>query len=121
MSTRDPIVNAQVVLKAASGKKLLDESAITKNNIQQFLPSENAINEAATGLRERGFTTHASHPTLSISGKKSLFEKVFILHLKEKKHNHQSYYVPNKKATIPAPLTNSIDAIVFPEPVESFE
>jgi subtilase family serine protease len=120
LDVNDAIVSAQVVVKAASGKSLLDETTITRKNLQQVLPSETVINEVASALGREGFIVQASNLTLSISGKKSLFEKVFTFRLSEKKHNGHFYYVPNKKATIPAPLKKYIVAIIFSEPVESF-
>jgi hypothetical protein len=119
MNQNNKIINAEAVLFSPTGKSILDKMA-TADNLQELLPSEKAKVVSVTILKKNGFSVNVSGPSLSITGKKSLFEKVFKFSVGLKTVNKETYPVALTKPSIPPELKSFVKTIVFSEPMEYF-
>lgn len=119
MEESDVIVYAQLVLFSDKGRSIMDKAATSKN-IQELAPSEAAKSKAFLFLKNAGFIVGTNGPTLSVTGKKSLFEKVFNFLIEVKTVNHVNYTIPKSSPVIPAKLKPIVKDILFSEPMEYF-
>ncbi|MBC3787135.1 protease pro-enzyme activation domain-containing protein [Spirosoma utsteinense] len=112
-------VYASVVLKAPSGRSVLDVAA-TADQIDGLRPDSAAVAKAVTYFEQVGFRIEQPGITLSISGPKTQFESVFGMHLTAYEQDGQTYYRIDKPATIPAPVQSVVQGIVLAEPTQYF-
>lgn len=119
MSDDNTIIHAQVVLFSPSGKSITD-SAAAQGNINELLPSAQAKKTVAKFFEKKGFIINTDGPSLSVSGKKSLFEKVFRFSVKLRKKGSNEYATAVTKPVIPHELQHLLKEIVFAEPAEYF-
>jgi hypothetical protein len=75
---RKKLLSAEVALRSASGKSFNTHTAITSENIADYLPSSEVVEGARKAFAEAGF--EVSKPTgigLSITAPARVFQKVF--------------------------------------------
>lgn len=75
---KQKLLSAEVVLRSASGKSFNTQTAITSENIADYLPSPEVVEEARKALAEAGF--EVSKPSgigLSITAPARVFQKIF--------------------------------------------
>jgi serine protease AprX len=128
ISNNKQLIPANILLVSNSGKSILvNTDNITPNNIKDFLPSREVIEEAKKHLQHLGFIIDIATEThISIFGTKELFEKIFGIHLIEKtspvfhpsndKTPVQYYYEADTKSNIPPQLSGLVEDIIFPGP-----
>lgn len=119
MSDDNKIVYAQAVLFSPKGKSITD-SAASQKNVDELLPSAQTIKTAAAFFEKKGFIINTDGPSLSVSGKKSLFEKVFRFSVQLRKEGGNEYATAVTKPIIPHELQHLLKEIVFSEPAEYF-
>ena len=115
----DKTLYAQAVLISPTGRSVTDENVTTKN-IRSLLPADQTKETVSAYLQKKGFTVNKEGPSLSISGKKSLFEKTFDCSLRLTSKNGQEYTTAITKPIIPTALRSLLKEIVFGEPSEYF-
>jgi hypothetical protein len=104
-------VIAQVVVRSPEGTSMLDAPGpVGAETVARHRPSADALREAATRLRERGFDIVQEGPTtLTIAGDKELFERTFAT-------------APGAERAaspeIPQDLSDLVAGIAFPRPPE---
>ncbi len=76
MNNKQNIIMASVYLKSQSGKSLLNTTVPT-SNLEDYKPSEEAVNKAIKILEKKGFKIEAIGITISISAPQEIFEKTF--------------------------------------------
>lgn len=77
MKQKDPL-SAEIVLRPASGKTFDTQTAITTENIADYLPSPDTAAEAQRAFTEAGFEVgKTAGMSFSITAPVSTFEKVF--------------------------------------------
>jgi hypothetical protein len=115
-----PSFSAEVILKSKQGQSMVgNETPLTSNNIEEYRPSSKVMADAASRLNKLGFDTYPSDFTLTIIGKKALFEKVFKIKLAEIKNegNRRKSVSTDRELTIPPPLRDIVEKVVFtPQP-----
>jgi len=117
------VISAEAILRSKSGRSLTKVNIpITKENIEEFTPTNQTINEAIRCFEELGFTVARSVITLSILGKPEQFERVFKVKLTLKKDKPTGSIIvhPEEELIIPDSLTGLVEKVVFPEPPELF-
>lgn len=112
-------VYAQVVLKAISGRNATQTTA-TVDQIDSLRPDNATVARAVAALEQTGFRVGQSGITLSVSGSKQRFESVFGVSLHAYEQDGQTYYRPDKPASIPESMRAVVEAIVWPEPRQYF-
>lgn len=71
-------LSAEVILKSASGKSFSSDTAITSENVAEYLPSREVAEEARRHFIELGFEVSEPAGTgFSITAPASVFDKVF--------------------------------------------
>ena len=119
------LVSAQVVLKSASGKKVDGRTAVTSENIAEYVPSPDTVTAAAEGFRQAGFEVgNTVGNSFSITAPKGSFEKFFKIKLKAQargdmkvtaaKGASEGYELPLK--ALPRNLSQLVDAVTFSPP-----
>lgn len=125
MPSDKQLVSAQVVLKSASGKKVEGQTALTAENIAEYLPSPDTVTAAAEGFKQAGFEVgNIVGNNFSITAPKSAFEKFFKIKLKAQdrgdvkvsaaKGASEGYELPLK--ALPQNLSRLVDAVTFSPP-----
>ena len=117
-SNQNPsLISAEAILKSKSGRALSDKDVkITRQNVSDFEPTEETIDEVTQYFKKIGFSVLKSGLTLTIIGPPLLFEHTFNAKLILKKDNKTdsfSIHLSNKP-TIPNKLSNVVEKIVFP-------
>ena len=107
-------IYAQVVLKAPTGQSVTKTTA-TADQVGSMQPESTTVAQATAALE-----IEQPGVTLSISGSKQRFESIFQIRLTAYKQGGETYYRPDKPATIPALMQATVDAIVFAEPRQYF-
>ncbi|MBM4258599.1 MAG: hypothetical protein FJ147_22205 [Deltaproteobacteria bacterium] len=80
---KNQVVSAQVVLRAASGKSIRSQEPITAHNIQDYLPSREAVSTATKMFAGAGFEVGAMVAnSFSLTAPVAVFEPVFKTHLR---------------------------------------
>ena len=118
-------LSAEVALRSASGKSFNSQTAITSENIAEYLPSPEFVEKAQRAFTELGF--EVSKPAgigFSITAPESLFQKVFNIRTTSDKRSgtkavaekdvEGDYELPLK--ALPKELTQYISAITFSPP-----
>lgn len=73
-----PVVSAQVLLRSQSGKKLNEKTVVTAENIDEFMPSAEAVTNATHAFAAAGFeVSNVIGNNFSITAPVDVFEKVF--------------------------------------------
>jgi organic radical activating enzyme len=117
----EPVLSAEVVLKSASGRSLTDVGAtITSENVSEFRPNQETIEEAIHQLEKLGFKVPQKGITLTIVGEPKQFERAFKIKLTTKKVPAGVEVHTNTDASIPPSLSNTVEKIVFVPPPEFF-
>ena len=115
------LLSAQVALRPASGKAFNAQTAITSENIGDYLPAPETVVAARKGFEEAGF--EAGNPvgmSFSITAPAATFEKVFKIKLGAddrggiKVTGDQTYELP--VGSLPAELQQSVVAVTFSPP-----
>lgn len=76
------LVSAQIAVQAASGKSLIDGTAVTSENIAEHLPAPEIFEAAQRKFKQLGFEVdNAFGNSFSITAPVSTFEKVFKVKL----------------------------------------
>ena len=118
-------LSAQVALRPASGKAFNSQTAITSENIGDYLPAPETVDAARRGFEEAGF--EVSNPvgmSFSITAPAAAFEKVFKVKLvaddrggikiTDRKGGDQTYELPLE--SLPKELRQSVAAVTFSPP-----
>lgn len=116
-------ISAEVILKPKSGRSMAKADVpITSNNIDEFRPSERAIEDAAKHLKQSGFAVSSNGLTLTIQGEGSLFENVFNVKLtiKKKGSTGRLEISSDKELSIPPRLAEIVEGVIFVPPPEFF-
>lgn len=119
MKDNTTILFAEVVLLTPTGKSILDKPATTRN-LKAMQPNKDALSIARTFFTKEGFSINGEGVTLSISGKKELFEKVFKCSIALKEVNKVNYASATSTPIIPIAIKPIVKTIVFAEPMEFF-
>lgn len=83
--SENQMIFAEVILKSHSGQSLAtSDTLVTSENIEAFDPPTETVTDARKILNELGFNTPQTGITVTISGPKSTFEKVFQCEIIEK-------------------------------------
>jgi len=118
-------LSAEIALRSASGKKFNDQTAITSENIADYLPSSEVVEKARRAFTELGF--EVSEPAglgFSITAPASVFKKVFKIKTTSDKRGgikavaakgaKGSYELPLK--ALPKELAQHVAAVTFSPP-----
>lgn len=119
MSDDKKTIYAQAILMSPSGKSITDKPA-SSGNISELLPSAQTKKTITAYLEKKGFKINTDGPSLAVSGKKGLFEKVFSCAIKVNSKNGQEFFTAVTQPIIPPELQHLLKEIVFSEPVEYF-
>jgi hypothetical protein len=123
MSKNSEEISAEVILTSRSGRSLTDADAVvTAETLEEFEPAPETIVKATACFQQLGFTVVHTGVTLTILGRKELFEDVFTVQLTLKKDEKTGSIIVHCKGdiTIPKSLKNIVEDVVFPEPPEFF-
>lgn len=113
------------ILTAEASFVRLSDFRRSRGNIKSFQTDRALVTKASGELKSLGFNIEAEGVvSLTISGKKEIFENVFKIRLEEKKQPisdtfigaQASYYVPVGTLRIPENLKGLIQEVVFPVP-----
>lgn len=118
-------LSAQVMLRSASGTAPGGSTAVTAENVRDYLPSSSSITEARRAFAEAGFEVgQVVGNSFSITASKGTFEKVFKIKLKEDKEkgvtahreasDEGSYELPTSKLS--EELRRDVVAVTFTPP-----
>ena len=112
------MVSAEVIFKTRGRRSLLDEETlISAEQIEEFLPEPEAIARSAERFRKLGFTVGEPGVTLTLIGEPERFEKVFRIRIRRAKEEQgEVRFHPHGKPVIPRSLTDVVETIVFSEP-----
>ena len=113
-------ISSEVILKSKTGRSLTEGIPITSENIKDFQPSQETINEAVEIFRELGFTVSPSNVTITIVGTKNLFEEVFNTKLQIKTTDKGISIKPPRDLIIPNSLRHIVEKVIFIPPPEYF-
>lgn len=117
-------LSAEVALRSASGKSFTGQTAITSENVADYLPSREVVEKTRHAFTELGF--EVSQPGgigFSITAPESLFRKVFKIKILTDKRggvkavakgHEASYELP--KAALPAELAQHLVVVTFSTP-----
>ena len=115
-----PSVSAEVILKSKSGKSMIkNDIPITSKNIEEFRPSQHIIESATKYLERSGFTVTSNGITITIEGKRSLFERIFKVRLTVDKSGAAggTNVRSDKELSIPPELSDIAERVIFvPQP-----
>lgn len=120
------LVVADVILRSQSGRTVVDAKQMSPKNVREFLPAAATLERAKSALRAMGFEITFGGPVhLTIAGPQDLFEHIFSISLKTAKAKFfssqreatQTYFVSNRKPTVPDSLEELIETIEFPGPI----
>ncbi len=121
----EKILSAEVALQSASGKSINSQTAITSENIADYLPSSEVVEKARRAFTELGFEVSAPAGLgFSITAPASLFKKVFKIKTTSDKRGgikavaakgaEGSYELPLK--ALPKELAQQVSVVTFSPP-----
>jgi len=120
MGSATSSISAEVILKSHGDRSMAsNEAPLTSQNIENYRPSKKLIDDTVGRLKKLGFDIFPSDFTLTIVGKKSLFEDVFKIKLAVDKdeRNKRINLHADKELTIPPTLSDVVEKVVFtPQP-----
>src|SRR5258708_4078662 len=125
MAPKKELLSAQVALRPASGKAFNSQTAITSENIGDYLPAAETVDAARRGFAEAGFeVANPVGTSFSITAPAGVFEKVFKVKLvaddrggikvTDRKGGEQTYELPVE--SLPRELQQSVVAVTFSPP-----
>ena len=120
MVVENETISAEVILKSKTGRSLTEDIPITSENIKDFQPSQETINEAVEIFKELGFTVSPSNITITIVGTKALFEQVFNTKLQINTTDKGISVPPARELTILDSLRHIVEKVIFIPPPEYF-
>jgi hypothetical protein len=114
-------VTAQVVLRAASGKRLDRHTAITSANVREYLPSAETVESIAEFFRSAGFKVAPPvGNNFAITAPKRTFEKFFGVNIQRNPDGSVLSIAANGEAslelplsTLPADVVRLLEAVTF--------
>lgn|ERR1700752_3816985 len=118
-------LSAQVMLRSTRGSAPDSKTAVTSENVREYLPSASSAAESRRAFEAAGFEVGpVVGNSFSITASKSTFEKVFKVKLKEEKEkgvtahleksDEGSYELPTSKLS--ADLRREVAAVTFTPP-----
>ena len=117
-------LSAEIILRPASGKAFDSQTAITSENIAEYLPSPDTVAAAQRAFNRAGFDVgNAVGMSFSITAPASTFEKVFKVKLARTERGGvkariqggaQSYELPI--TALPSELAKDVVAATFSPP-----
>ena len=123
--TEKKVLSAEVAVRSASGKSFTGQTAITSDNIADYLPSHDVVEKARRAFAELGF--EVSEPAgigFSITAPASVFRKVFKIKIvpgdrggikaAAAKGHEASYELP--RAALPKELAQDLVTVSFSPP-----
>lgn len=113
------LVYASLVLKAPSGKSVLDTTA-TQANIHELTPDTQTIQKARKFLTDNGFLPGPEGVVLSFSGERRLIEQVFHISLTPYEKEGKRYYRKSGRVIVPEAMRNLIADVVLDDPRQFF-
>ena len=117
-------ISAQVVLKTAEGKSLLDETAPPgKDTVSSLIPAPETVTHVQQYLRKLGFEVDkkVSGPTITISAPRKLFQEVFGASLVESGSGENQRFKWKNKIRVPKPIESSVATVLFPKAPDFFQ
>jgi hypothetical protein len=124
-------IRAQVVLKSAGGKSLLDADTISADNIREFAASPETVASIKESLAELGFTVLRASPLqVTVEAPRDQFEKVFQGEIaplgggkergsaSKQTKGAASYWEWSAPPKVPVALKDAVDEVVFPRPTK---
>lgn len=125
------VVTAKVILRLADGSSILDaKEGITAKTIARYRVGKELVEETSKKLEGLGFKLLQTDPvSLTISGKKALFERVFQTTLETRRKKVMgtkqegveiSFYSTKEPFNIPKDLSSRIADVVLPTPPELY-
>ncbi len=123
-------ISAEVVLYSRTKKSIKDNEKITSENVNDYRPSEETMEEANRILKRYGFRT-AGYGVVgfTITGTADLYERTFDIRLLKRKmrqavglepggnvHRELEYYTYEGMLTIPEELKNIVEDVFFQPP-----
>jgi len=118
------VLSAQVVLRAASGKRI-HGAAITAANIADYMPSPEVVSRAAALFEKLGFqVSNAVANSFTITAPQAVFEKVFGVRLRQTKEGSVKATPKDAKVSdyelpisgLPRELRDLLEAVTFTPP-----
>lgn len=118
-------LSAEVMLQAASGKSINSRTAITSENIADYLPARESVEKARAAFTELGFeVSEAAGIGFSITAPASVFKKVFNIKTASDERGgvkavaakgaEGSYELPLK--ALPKEVAQHVSAVTFSPP-----
>ena len=122
-------LTAEVIVRAASGKRLQGSEPITGRTLTEHAPSREDAAAAQAAFRDAGFeASEVGGISFSITGSQTRFEKLFGVELDVDENGAVS--LAGKKAPsgglelplerLPAELRNRLEAVAFTPPAELY-
>lgn len=122
---KDEQLSAQVMLRSAGGGAPGSTTAVTSENVREYLPSSAAVTEARRAFEAKGFQVgNVVGNSFSISAPAKTFEKVFKVKLQRDKQKgvtarasraaEKSYELPVDK--LPEDVRSHVAAVTFTPP-----
>jgi hypothetical protein len=119
------LMSALVVLRSASGKAPGGATAVTAENVREYLPAASSADEARRAFAAAGFeVTEVVGNSFSITAPASVFEKAFKVKLRREEGKgvtaqadadaDAGYEIPANK--LPASLARHVAAVTFTPP-----
>ncbi len=103
----DEVVSAQVVLRPASGRQIDLETLITADNISQYEPSQETVEESSRAFRSLGFEVGSMVGiSFSITAPARIFEYLFKVHLRRTNRGGIEYLSNDGVGRLELPLIN---------------
>lgn len=120
-------VAAHIVLRTSSGDSVVEaDTAITSDSVRGYDTDPQAVAQVRAWLESHGFRVESVSPhSISISGLKEQYERVFQVRLRPQRSSYaadstQATYEPEPTPTFPDDIAELVSAIVFPRPPELF-
>ncbi|MCP3890318.1 MAG: hypothetical protein GY702_15830 [Desulfobulbaceae bacterium] len=126
MTNDQHVLSAQIIIRSINGDKIEPDTVLTSENIHNFTPSTESINNATTFFKEKGFLVgNFVGISFSITGPTELFEAVMKVKVKIEA-NKRGTFIRNdgsETATLEGDaLTHLphglVESIAFAEPPE---
>ena len=116
------VLSAELILKSKTGLHLNKTSdPITQENIEKYKPPDELLESVVGHFNTYGFTVDKGDITISITGEKELFEKVFDTKLIVEHDQEQIARISWQGfPKIPEKVKDSVLDVVFPQPPEFF-
>jgi hypothetical protein len=123
MDQTAPLISAEVILKSEVGRSMVNTDVpITSQNVEDFRPSKRLLEDAVSHLKNLGFDVSSNGFTLTIRGKKALFEELFKVELAVDvaTHGRRMNVRSDTELSIPHKLSDIVERVVFTPLPQSF-